>query len=249
MTKLFRTFLVLVVMILMSTGCASQEIPEAEKEKPRQEVTHKEETGQEALGENNENKTPSTSNTEVKDLVPAKKNDVVKGKITLQGTDPGLGLLIEEITRIGPYEVKQLIFNREENVLKYIPRSALTYYFEGDLSLREELSGQLDLKIKVDPDTIYYEEDRDLAWVNVLEVLSLNGEANPRDKSGDTYPDQYYKDVIHHLSASMDIPIKENIQETKIYMAGGVFTEAVDELLSRGYAITMGEDRYHIIKE
>lgn len=175
--------------------------------------------------------------------------DILTGWITLQGTDPGLGLLLEERTVVGPYEIKQIIFNQEGNVLKYVPREALTYYYEGEKSLKEELSGKIPLEVRIDVDTLYYEDDRDLAWVDILEVLSLDGEINPREKIEDPYPDQYYKDVIDHLSASMALPIIEDIRDTEIYIAGGVFTEAVDELLSRGYAIKMGEDKYNIVHE
>lgn len=230
----------------MATGCASQEIQEEQSTKLEQEETVKEEISQDLPEEDNEKEISSKNDDTIKKPVSPMKKDIVKGQITLQGTDPGLGVLLEKRVSIGPYEVKQLVFNEKETVLNYIPRSALTYYFEGDLSLKEELSGQLDLEIKIDPSTIYYEEERDLAWVDVIEVISLDGEKNPRDKTKDSYPDQYYKDVIHNLSASMSIPIRDNIQDTKVYLAGGVFTEAVDELLYRGYSITMDEDRYHI---
>lgn len=172
---------------------------------------------------------------------------ILKGKLIMYGTEPGHGILLDEEIDIDGNKVKEFFFHDKESVLDFVPREYFTFYFEGRNSIKEELSGEIPMEIKVDLDSFVYDIDRGFGWIDVLEVLSVDGEENPEDKSSNKYPDGYYKDMFNNLMASMGFGATESdIRDTEIYKAGGKIKEAVDELIDRGYTIEKGEDRYNI---
>ena len=172
---------------------------------------------------------------------------IFKGKLIMIGTEPGHGILLDEEIDIDGNKVKKFFFRDKENVLDFVPREYFAFYFEGRNSIKEEVSGEIPIEIKVDLDSFIYDIDRGFGWIDVLEVVSVDGEENPEDKSSNKYPDEYYINMFNNLMASMGFEAQESdIKDTEIYKAGWKIKEAVDELIDRGYTIEKGEGRYNI---
>lgn len=172
---------------------------------------------------------------------------IFKGKLIMIGTELGHGILLDEEVDVDGNKVKEFFFDDKDSVLDFLPREYFAFYFEGRNSLKEDASGEIPLEIKVDLDSIVYEEDRNIAWIKVVEVLSIDGEENPTDKTGDRYPDQYYIDMFDNLMASMGFGVMESdIKDTEIYKLDREIKLAVDELIDRGYTFEKGTDRYLI---
>lgn len=172
---------------------------------------------------------------------------IFKGKLIMVGTEPGHGILLDEEIEIDGNKVEAFFFDDKDSVLDYVPREYFTFYFEGRNSIKEEISGKIPIEIKVDLDSFYHDIDRDFGWIDVLEVVSVDGEKNPTDKSSNIYPDEYYMDMFNNLMTSMGFePTESDIRDTEIYKLDKEIKQAVDELMDRGYTIEKAEDRYLI---
>lgn len=169
---------------------------------------------------------------------------IFKGKLIMVGTEPGHGILLDEEIEIDGNRVEAFFFNDKDSVLDFLPREYFTFYFEGRNSIKEEISGKIPIEIRVDLDSFIHDIDRYLGWIDVLEVLSVDGEDNPTDKSSNIYPDEYYMDMFNNLMASMGFEVEESdIRDTEIYKLDKEIRQAVDELMDRGYTIEKADDR------
>ena len=169
------------------------------------------------------------------------------GKLILVGTELGHGILLDHVDQIPGNQADQLFFLDKDQVMDFIPREYFTFYTEGRRSLKEELSGQISIEIKIKPDSYGYESERNVGWVDVVEVISVDGDINPEDKSAAPYLDEYYMDVLERAyTIGPDEIIQQDIRDMTVYNTDPDFKEAVDTLLERGYFIQMAEGDYYI---
>lgn len=110
---------------------------------------------------------------EINKIENENEKPILKGKLILVGTELGHGIKLDKEIEIGGNQLVNIFFNDKNTVLDFISREYLTFYFEGEISLKEELSGQIPLEIKVDFDSFIYDIDRNTGWIDVLEVISM----------------------------------------------------------------------------
>lgn len=245
---------ILLILVLLLTACGSKETAKTEEElkaEIRAELEAEKESAEKPKEEHEEKKTKNTEEkTETVDnTLNEDKELVLKGKLILTGTEFGHGILLDQKRNINDNIVNKIYFNNKEDVLKFVPRRYFTFYFEGRTSLKEELSGKIPIEIEADLDSFNFESDRNIGWIDVIDVISVDDEKDPVDKSVKEYPDEYYKDVFNVMISFLRDEVREpDIRDMEIYKSGGEFKEAVDKLIERGYFIEMGEGDYYINK-
>lgn len=256
MRRKIGLLLVIFIVFTIFTGCSPKKTEEERKAEIREEL-EKEEMSEELKAELKkelENKEKQEKSTEedtkaVNNTLDEESESILKGKLILTGTELGHGILLDEKRNINGNMVNQIYFNNKEDVLKFVPRRYFTFYFEGRTSLKEELSGKIPIEVEADFDSFNFESDRNIGWIDVIDVISVNDEKDPADKSMQEYPDEYYKDVFNVMISFLRDEVREpDIRDMEIYKSGGEFKEAVDKLIERGYFIEMGEGDYYINK-
>lgn len=227
--KRIISVLLATLVIITAVGC-SQQTDEERKAELKAEI--KEELQKELDQEKVEEQSKDTA--------------VLKGRLIVVGSELGHGIMLDDVNDINGNEVSELFFEDKHNILNFVPREYITYYTEGRTSLKEELSGEIPIEILVNLDSYYVEDERPVGYVEISEVISVNGE-EPIDRSNEEYPDSYYIDLFERSIIAMpDEVIQPNIKDMKIYTSDEGFKQAVDILLKRGYFIDMGEGVYYI---
>lgn len=241
--------LILCLMVVSSVAGCSQKTT-AEKTTTTQENTAQKTTdvqGQD-VKTNVKEKAKSEENTENTLLL-------LKGKIKpyLAGVRDGVsGILLDEKLDIDGRQVKEVLL--DGNIFTdLIPRKYMTYYFEGGTSLKEEFAGKIAVQVKIDPNSFQYDSEYNATIAKLIKVVSLDGETNPRNKTKDEYPIDYYKDVFYALccpdNINTEYPCTADIKEYYLYKnanAGNDFKMAVDKILEKGLYINMLEGEYVI---
>lgn len=242
MKKVIILLLVLVV-VLSTAGCSSQTSKQtsAEESKVEQKTDNTQKIDEEAKKEE-----------KVKENKEHVENaHLLKGKIINYGIPMGIGILLDEKMDIDGREVEKVFFD-EDIITNLIPRKYMTYYFEGGTSLKEEFNSQIGIKVKIDPKSYDYYSDLDRTSAKIIEVVSLDGESNPRDKTEDEYSLDYYKSVFYTLTIKSEFPYTDDVKEFYLYkntddpIIGDMFKTAVDKILERGLFIQLIDGEYEI---
>ena len=188
------------------------------------------------------------------------KNDealsTLTGKLLAYGlygaADVGVGIQLDSPITIDNREVKEVFFE-DESILDFVPRKYFTYYYEGCTSLKEEWHGQIPIEIKVDPEGYGYDEEYNGTSGIIVKVISVDGEKDPTDKTGNEYPLDYYKTVFQTRAHDGGEVIPKDIKDHYFYkntdtpVVGDDFRIAVDKIIEAGYSIRQIEGEYSIV--
>lgn len=246
MKKIIVLILVL-VMSLSSVGCSSETSNPKSPEESKTELKEEEKT----------NDTKKTDEEVIEEEIVKETTEnidntlILKGKILGYNVTMGNGILLDEKLVIDSREVDAVFFV-EDVITDLIPRKYMTYYFQGCTSLKEELYSQIDIQVKIDTNSYDYDSDYNITTAKIIEVVSLDGETNPRDKTNDEYPLDYYKTLFYTRVYYANSPRVSDIKEHYFYknindpVVGEDFKIAVDKILEKGLFIQMGEGEYYI---
>lgn len=180
----------------------------------------------------------------------------LKGKLLGYGlygaADVGVGIELDSPITIDNREVKEVYF-KDESILDFVPRKYFTYYYEGCTSLKEECHGQIPIEIKVDPEGYGYDEEYDGTSGIIVKVISVDGEKDPTDKTGNEYPLDYYKTLFETRAHDGREVLPKDIKDHYFYkntddtIVGDDFRIAVDKIIEAGYSIRQIEGEYSIV--
>lgn len=166
--------------------------------------------------------------------------------------DVGVGIQLDSPITIDNREVKKVYFN-DESILDFVPRKYFTYYYECCTSLKEECHGQIPIEIKVDPEGYDYDEEFDGTSGIIVKIISVDGEKDPTDKTGNEYPLDYYKTLfetrVHDGGEVLPKDIRDHYfyKNTDTPVVGDDFRIAVDKIIEAGYSIRQIEGEYSIV--
>ncbi|MCY6369425.1 hypothetical protein [Clostridium ganghwense] len=206
---------------------------------------------------NTAKKTKETQGQGVKKNVQEKDALLLKGKIVgyAGGNDCGNTntLVLDKKLNIYGREIDR-VWLKNDIITELIPRKYMTYYLEGGEALKEEFIEKIPIEVKVDPNSFEFVDF--YTFAKGIKVVSLDGETDPRDKSKDEYPIDYYKDMFYALcspdNVDSEYPYTVDIKEYYLYKnadAGDNFKIAVDKILESGLYINMLEGEYVIETE
>lgn len=190
---------------------------------------------------------------------------VLKGKIVgyAAGNDCGTSdtILLDTSMKIngqenGTYLEKEIstVWLEDNSIRKFIPRKYFTFeYVGGGQDLKEEFIEKISVEVEIDPKSIEFFDF--YTYAKVKKVISVDGENNPRDKSKDDYPLDYYKKVFYEISSEVQYENYEftyDIRDYHFYKSDDAIEEfkvAVDKILESGLYINMLEGTYEIDTE
>ncbi|MCY6483005.1 hypothetical protein OW763_01385 [Clostridium aestuarii] len=230
--------LILCLMIVLSVaGCSQKNISQKTTDIKGQDV--KKET---KLEKNTENEEDTL---------------LIKGKIVgyAGGNDSGNTntIVLDKKLSIDGREIDR-VWLKNDVITECIPRKYMGYYLEGGKALKEEFIEKIPIEVKVDPNSFEFVDF--YTFAKATKVVSLDGEANPRDKSKDEYPIDYYKEVFYALTSpdnvNYEYSFTVNIKDYYLYKnadVGDEFKIAVDKILEGGLYINMLEGSYEIDTE
>ncbi|SKC36787.1 hypothetical protein [Maledivibacter halophilus] len=172
---------------------------------------------------------------------------ILEGIITDYRPQDGIGVILDKEKKIYGKDVKRIFF-KDNKLLDFIPRKYLTYGLELGTTIKGAHNEKIPVKVRVDADSFEYFEPLWRTTVDLVKVVSLDGESNPADKSEKDFPDDYYKDVINALTEPYFENLSENIKDMDLYENNSDFKTAVDKLYEKGYSIKKGDSSYIINK-
>lgn len=111
---------------------------------------------------------------------------LLKGRIVTYGIPLGDGILLDEKIIVDGREVEEVFFD-DSILLSYIPREYMANDVEGNPMLKEELNGQIEIRVTVDPDSYDYYEELNRTSVKIVEIISIDNVTNPEIQSQETY--------------------------------------------------------------
>ena len=196
------------------------------------------------------------ANSKQQDL-ETQANEQKKGRVVLEGTIVSygspftIGMVLDAPITVDGREVKEIYFN-EDVITNLVPRKYFTFYLEGRTSIAEQYNGKIPIKVEIDEGSCRYYEDRHLTYADIVNVISIDGEKNPGDKTNDEYPLDYYKSVFYAYCYQNNEIIPRDVKKTYYYIntdderLGDLYKRAVDKILEAGLFINMGEGIYYI---
>lgn len=180
---------------------------------------------------------------------------VLKGTIVggCGGTDSGdlNTILLDQTTNIKGKDVER-VWLTDNSIENFIPTKYFTYVLEGGKCLKDEYYEKIPVEVEIDLNSVE-SQDVFFTYAKTKNVISVDGETNPRDKSKDEYPLDYYKDVFNALSSSENrdtaYVVTKDIKDYYLYKNTNKdddFRVAVDKILESGLYINMLEGDYEI---
>lgn len=266
--------LLLTLALSLSMMACSSEISKqtaGEKLKVEQKANDKknnEEVNKKEVKKEEVKKAQVNKEEEVKDKTESKKKEkiineniekkenvediqLLKGKLVWCYFYKGIGIELDEKQEILGKEVEAVYFG-EDTIKDLIPREYMTFLSQAGTYLDEDFNKQIELQVKINPNSYSYDSDFDVTFVDLIEVISLDGEVNPTDKTKDEYPIDYWKDVFYALIRDVEFLPTEDIKDYGLYKAekdfgrSDMFRTAVDKILERGLYIQLVEGKYEI---
>lgn len=185
------------------------------------------------------------------------KSLLLKGKIVgyTGGSDVGdkNTILLDNKLNIEGKEIERVWLD-DNSIENFIPRKYFSYILEGGPCLKEEFIEKVPVEVEIDPDSVEFQDF--YTYAKVIKVVSVDGETNPKDKTKDEYPMDYYKDVFNALISPDNIDTSYvctvDIKDYYLYKdaePGDDFRAAVDKILESGLYINMLEGEYEIDTE
>lgn len=250
--KKIISLLLMLILVLTQAACTKEAAKTEEELKAEiraeieKEAEHKEKLKEELKAEM---EAEQKGKNQDEDKSQSKDDTVIlEGVITDYRPQDGVGIILDSEKKIYERDVARIFF-KDNKLLDFVPRKYLTYGLELGTTIKGEFNEKIPVKVRVDSNSFEYFEPLWRTTADLVEVVSLDGESNPTDKSEKDFPDDYYKDVVNALTEPCFDNLSENIKDMDLYKNDSDFKEAVDTLYERGYSIKMGEDTYIMTKE